>query len=209
MILDILKGFLIGLCASAPLGPMAILVMQKSLSEGHRSGFLTGLGATCTDTFYSIVAIFALAVAEKFIGDHQVLIKVAGGIVIILLGVVMIFKDPFRKMKDQNVPSYSIKDFLQAIVTGISNPGAILVILFLFATFGLAPEEKDLSVAPVILAFSGGSATYWFFFSLFFSRIRKNFKLSTILWIGRISGAIILVVGMALLADGLMKTIFQ
>ncbi len=209
MILDILKGFLVGLCASAPLGPMAILVMQKSLSEGHRSGFLTGLGATCTDTFYSIVAIFALAVAEKFIGDHQVFIETAGGLVIILLGVVMVFKDPFRKMKDQNVPSYSIKDFLQAIATGLSNPGAILVIIALFATFGLAPETKDLSVAPVILAVSSGSVTYWFFFSLFFSKIRKNFKLSTILWIGRISGAIIMIVGMALLADGLMQSLFK
>ena len=62
MLLDILKAFLVGLCASAPLGPMAILVLQKSLSGGHRAGFFTGLGATFTDTLYSVIAIFALAI---------------------------------------------------------------------------------------------------------------------------------------------------
>ena len=78
-----------------------------------------------------------------------------------------------------------------------------------FGFFGLAPESRDLTVAPVILAVSGGSMTYWFFYSLIFSRIRKNFKLSTLLWIGRISGAIIMIIGIALASDGLMKLIFE
>ena len=50
MLFDVLKGFLTGICASVPLGPIAIFVIQKSLSDGHRSGFLTGLGATTVDT---------------------------------------------------------------------------------------------------------------------------------------------------------------
>ena len=198
MLLDILKAFLVGLCASAPLGPMAILVLQKSLSGGHRAGFFTGLGAT-----------FALAITQQFITEHEVFIKITGGIAIILLGANMLFKDPFRKMKDQSGPSYSIKDFLQAVATGLSNPFAILIIMSLFGFFGLAPESRDLTVAPVILAVSGGSMTYWFFYSLIFSRIRKNFKLSTLLWIGRISGAIIMIIGIALASDGLMKLIFE
>ena len=209
MLLDILKAFLVGLCASAPLGPMAILVLQKSLSGGHRAGFFTGLGATFTDTLYSVIAIFALAITQQFITEHEVFIKITGGIAIILLGANMLFKDPFRKMKDQTGPSYSIKDFLQAVATGLSNPFAILIIMSLFGFFGLAPESRDLTVAPVILAVSGGSMTYWFFYSLIFSRIRKNFKLSTLLWIGRISGAIIMIIGIALSSDGLMKLIFE
>ena len=102
MLLDILKGFLIGICASVPLGPIAILVIQKSLSEGHKSGFIAGLGACLVDTFYAAIAIFALAIAETFIEDNRTLIMVGGGIVVTLLGCSLAFKDPFRKMKKES-----------------------------------------------------------------------------------------------------------
>ena len=52
MLLDILKGFIIGICASVPLGPIAILVIQKSLSDGHKAGFFAGLGACLVDTLF-------------------------------------------------------------------------------------------------------------------------------------------------------------
>ena len=59
---DILKGFIIGICASAPIGPIAILVIQKTLSKGHKAGFVTGMGACIVDTTFSVIALFALAV---------------------------------------------------------------------------------------------------------------------------------------------------
>ena len=177
MLLDILKGFLIGVCASVPLGPIAILVLQKSLSEGHKAGFMAGLGACMVDTLFAVIAIFALAFAESFIADHRILIMVGGGIIVILLGCSMTFKDPFRKMKaEHQASSYSLKDFLQAVIMGISNPGAIFVIFALFAFFGIQLEPNDFRVAPILISLSGGSALYWFVFSWSFSRFRKNFR---------------------------------
>ncbi|MDD6253529.1 MAG: LysE family translocator [Candidatus Cryptobacteroides sp.] len=209
MMLDILKGFLIGVCASVPLGPIAILVIQKSLSEGHKSGFMAGLGACLVDTLYAAIAIFALAIAETFIADNQVLIMVGGGVVVTLLGCSLAFKDPFRKMKkEDSTPSYSLKDFFQAVVMGISNPGAIFVIFALFAFFGIQLEPHDFRVAPILLAVSGGSAFYWFLFSWSFSRFRKNFKLGTLLWINRITGVIVTIIGIALITEGLLEVIF-
>lgn len=57
MLLDILKGFIIGICASVPLGPIAILVIQKSLSDGHKAGFFAGLGACLVDTIFAVIAV--------------------------------------------------------------------------------------------------------------------------------------------------------
>ena len=130
MILDIVKGVAIGICASAPVGPIAILVIQKSLSKGHRAGFITGLGACVVDTVFSIVAIFALAAAEKIINEHRELILLAGGVVVTILGWTMSTSDPFRKMKarESSGPAVSVTDFLQAVFMGLSNPGAIFVI---------------------------------------------------------------------------------
>ena len=209
MMLDILKGLLIGICASVPLGPIAILVLQKSLSEGHRAGFMAGLGACLVDTLYAVIAMFALAFAESFIEDHRILIMVGGGIIVILLGCSMAFKAPFRKMKEEHqTPSYSLKDFFQAVIMGISNPGAIFVIFALFAFFGIQLEPHDFRVAPILLSLSGGSALYWFLFSWAFSRFRKNFKLSTLLWLNRAAGVIVIIIGIALVAEGVLDILF-
>ena len=209
MMLDILKGLLIGICASVPLGPIAILVLQKSLSEGHRAGFMAGLGACLVDTLYAVIAMFALAFAESFIEDHRILIMVGGGIIVILLGCSMAFKDPFRKMKEEHqTPSYSLQDFFQAVIMGISNPGAIFVIFALFAFFGIQLEPHDFRVAPILLSLSGGSALYWFLFSWAFSRFRKNFKLSTLLWLNRAAGVIVIIIGIALVAEGVLDILF-
>ena len=209
MMLDILKGLLIGICASVPLGPIAILVLQKSLSEGHRAGFMAGLGACLVDTLYAVIAMFALAFAESFIEDHRILIMVGGGIIVVLLGCSMAFKDPFRTMKEEHqTPSYSLKDFFQAVIMGISNPGAIFVIFALFAFFGIQLEPHDFRVAPILLSLSGGSALYWFLFSWAFSRFRKNFKLSTLLWLNRAAGVIVIIIGIALVAEGVLDILF-
>ena len=209
MMLDILKGLLIGICASVPLGPIAILVLQKSLSEGHRAGFMAGLGACLVDALYAVIAMFALAFAESFIEDHRILIMVGGGIIVVLLGCSMAFKDPFRKMKEEHqTPSYSLKDFFQAVIMGISNPGAIFVIFALFAFFGIQLEPHDFRVAPILLSLSGGSALYWFLFSWAFSRFRKNFKLSTLLWLNRAAGVIVIIIGIALVAEGVLDILF-
>ncbi len=212
MVLDIVKGFAIGICASAPVGPIAILVIQKSLSNGHKAGFITGLGACVVDTVFSIVAIFALAAAERLINEHRELILLAGGIVVTILGWSMSTSDPFRKLKarESKRTAVSVTDFLQAIAMGLSNPGAIFVIFALFAFFGIGPlDSSDWRVAPIILSVSLGSAFYWFIVTWLLSHFRKRFRLRTILWINRITGAIIIIIGLVLLGEGIFRILFR
>ena len=209
MWIDILKGFAVGMCASAPIGPIAILVVQKSLSKGHKAGFVSGLGASVVDTLYASIAIFALAFAQRFIEQHQNMILIVGGAVLAAVGVSMAFSNPFRKLKDDGEPSVSPKDFGQAVAMAFSNPGAVFVMLTLFAFFGLAKDAPHTwKVAPMILAVSAGSVTYWFCMSWLLSRFRKVFKMRTIVWISRITGAIIVIIGIALFGQGLFNVVF-
>lgn len=208
--MDMLKGFLVGICASAPIGPIAILVVQKSLSKGHKSGFVSGLGASVVDTLYASIAIFALAFAQKFIDDYRNMILIVGGAVLIIVGISMAFSDPFRKMRADHEPGVSPKDFGQAVAMGLSNPMAIFVMFTLFAFFGLANDAPhNWSVAPIILSVSLGSVTYWFSISWLLSRFRGNFRMRTILWISRITGAIVVIIGIALLGQGLFNVVFR
>ena len=153
MPLEILKAFLTGICASAPIGPVAILVLQKSLSYGQKSGFVTGLGATTVDTTYAMVSIFALAIAQDFLEAHETAIMLIGGTILVALGCSMAFKDPFRKMKyGEEERGASIKDYFQAVATALSNPGAILVMFALFAFFKIDVDKTSFKMFPIILS---------------------------------------------------------
>ncbi len=212
MFLDILKGFVIGICASAPVGPIAILVIQKSITRGHKAGFITGMGACVVDTVFSIIAIFALAAAQRLIDDNRELILIAGGLVVALLGWSMSTSNPLRKMKaEQNTsPAANVKNFLQAVVMGLSNPGAILVIFALFAFFGIGPlDRSDYRVAPIILSVSCGAAFYWFVVTWLLSRFQNRFNLRTVIWINRLTGAVVIIIGLVLLGEGLFRAIFK
>lgn len=210
ILFDMLKGFLVGICASAPLGPVAILVVQKSLSKGHKSGFVSGLGATVSDTTYAMIAIFALAFVQKFIDAHQSMILLVGGIVLVLVGVSMAFNNPFKEKKRRKRDrTASPKDFGQSVAMAFSNPGAIFIMFTLFAFFGLANNAPHTwRVAPIILSVSAGSVTYWFCMSWLVSRFSDNISMKTVVWVNRIAGALIVIVGVALFGQGLFNVVF-
>lgn len=208
--MDMLKGFLVGLCASAPIGPIAILVIQKSLSKGHKAGFVSGLGASVVDSMYAFIAIFALAFAQNLIERHQNIILLVGGAVLVAVGVSMAFSNPFRKMKKDGKSKVSTKDFGQAVIMGLSNPMAVFVMFTLFAFFGLAKDDPHTwSVAPILISVSLGSVTYWFTVSWLLSRFARNFEMRTLLWISRITGAIIVIIGVALFGQGIFNVVFR
>ena len=209
MIEEIVKAFLVGVCASVPVGPIAIFVVQKSLSQGHKAGFVAGLGASVVDTIFAIIAIFALAFAQEFIDQHRSIILLVGGAVLILLGISMATSDPFKRIKADGSSSVSPKDFGKSLAMGLSNPMAIFVLFTLFAFFGLTEQAPHTwKVAPILLSVSAGTVAWWFGLSWLISRFRKNFKMRTILWISRVTGAIVVIIGIALLGQGLFNVLF-
>lgn len=210
ILFDMLKGFLVGICASAPLGPVAILMVQKSLSKGHKAGFVSGLGATVSDTTYAMIAIFALAIVQRFIEDHQNMILLVGGVVLVLVGISMAFSNPFKnKKRKKRDMTASPKDFGQAVAMAFSNPGAIFIMFTLFAFFGLAKTSpQSWKVAPIILSVSAGSVTYWFCMSWLISRFSHRISMKTVVWINRIAGALVVIVGVALFGQGLINVVF-
>lgn len=210
MILDILKGFIVGICASVPVGPIAILVIQKTLSKGRQSGFVCGLGASVVDTIYAIIALFALAFAQQILERHENMILLVGGLILVLIGITMALSNPFRKRVRKDEKSrFSSKDFLQAVAMGVSNPMAIFVIFALFAFFGVAEDTpRDWNVAPIVLSVSVGSVAYWFSLSWALSRFRDKFSLRTLLWISRVMGMIVIIIGLVLIGQGLFNVVF-
>ena len=93
---------------------------------------------------------------------------------------------------------------------GLSNPMAIFVLFTLFAFFGLTDDAPHTwKVAPIILSVSAGTVVWWFGLSWLISRFRKKFKMRTILWISRVTGAIVVIIGFALLGQGFFNILFK
>lgn len=210
LLLNILKAFLVGFAASVPVGPVAILVVQKTLSKGYKAGFITGLGASVVDTLFAVIAVFALAATQRFLNDHQVVILLAGGAILVGIGLSMALKDPFRKMRSDGTSKASATDFLQAVFMTMSNPGAIFVMLALFAFFGITDNSpSSWKVAPILLSVAGGSVTYWFLLSWGLGRFRDKFTMNTLLWVSRVTGALVVIIGIVLLTQALFNIIFN
>lgn len=216
MLMDVLKAMLVGICASAPVGPIAALVIQKSLNDGHKAGFITSLGSVLIDTLYSVFALFALAFVQDFIAKNHNWISLAGGLIVMILGLSMSFSDPRRKQERiEHMPvrrrgRVRPSDFAQAILLGITNPGAILVIFALFAFFGIGGENtpRDWNVAPIILGVAVGATFYWFVMTYLISRFSDKLDMEKMVWVNRITGIIVVILGLAFFADGIFRFIY-
>ena len=171
------------------------MVVQKSLSKGVKSGFMTGLGASTADTVFAVVALFFLAIAQNLMEKYSAEILIGGGVVIAVIGVLLAVSNPFRKADQiDKVDKVSSKDYFQGLLMALSNPGAILIIFGLFASFGLDLSGYGLTeTVIVILSLSLGGVLYWFGVSYSLSLFRKRFKMSTLLLINRIAGFVFLI----------------
>lgn len=211
MLLNIIKAFCVGVCASVPLGPIAIMVIQKSLGKGMKSGFMTGAGTCLADTAFAVIALFFLSMAQQIMDRYHSEILLAGGIIIGVIGIFMAVSNPFRKSGQiDKVDRVSSKDFFQGAALAFSNPGAIVIMFGLFASFSLdLSGEPWWKVAIVIASLSIGSLVYWFLVSYLLSRFRKRFKIATLLLINRIAGVSIVAIGVFMFGSGLYTVLFQ
>ena len=94
MLITLLKGFIVGLGASIPLGPLGVLCVQKTLSKGRNSGLFTGLGASVSDTIYAGISLIGLSFVENLINENRAIVMLVGGAVIILIGLKVYTTNP-------------------------------------------------------------------------------------------------------------------
>ena len=137
-----LKGIVIGLLASIPLGPIGVMCIQRTLSKSQRSGFVSGLGAASADTLFATVALFSLTVVLSFIEDNMVIIKVLGGISVIIVGMTILLKNPVGQIRRNRAGKGSNlwSDYLSVLLITLANPAYILIFVALFAALGVNHE---------------------------------------------------------------------
>ena len=194
----IFRGMLIGLMVSVPLGPMGVLIIQKTLHRGALSGFIAGMGAACADLFYATVAAFGLGFVINTIKTHEVILQIVGGIFLLIMGLNIYFANPLKQIKARRRVTKKglLGDFLSLFFLTVSNPVTVVVFMAVFAGTSVLGETPTFSTEIMLLigVLLGGSA-WWYTLSTIVNVFRKKFKLRVLVTINRVSGIIITILG--------------
>src|SRR3954471_11944819 len=130
-----LRGMAAGLIIAAPVGPVNVLCIQRSLEKGWRSGILSGLGAAVVETLYGGIAGFSISLVIQFLIREQFWIRLIGGFLLIGIGIAYYFKTP-RRLKDGHADASTHSDFVSAFLLTATNPTTVLSFLAILAMLG-------------------------------------------------------------------------
>jgi threonine/homoserine/homoserine lactone efflux protein len=202
----ILRGIAIGFSIAAPVGPIGVLCIRRSLAEGRLAGLVSGLGAATADSVYGSIAGFGLTVVTAFLIDQTISLRIIGGAFLLYLGVKTFFAQPVRFDED---PSYSMRkstlrrDYLSTFFLTLTNPLTILSFAAIFAGLGIGMDESSsyLSAGVLVLGVFLGSAFWWLLLSWIASLFRNKLNSTTLTWVNRLSGGIIFIFGILAFAS--------
>jgi threonine/homoserine/homoserine lactone efflux protein len=186
------KGLIIGFSIAAPVGPIGILCINRTLSSGRIAGLLTGLGAATADAFYGSIAAFGLTFISVFLVQQQLWFRLIGGAFLCYLGLrTMLTKakaDPIQASPTSLWNAYGSTFFLT-----LTNPITILAFTAIFSGIGLVSLGAGYSSAAItVLGVFLGSSCWWFILSSVTNLLRDKVTTSGLVWVNRISGLIIL-----------------
>lgn len=209
-ILDvILKGIVIGIVASAPMGPVGVLCVQRTLNKGRAYGLITGAGAAFSDLLYALVTGYGLSFLYEFISNESTIfwMQLVGAIIMFIFGVHTFRTNP---MKNTRNVSRNKSNLLHNAVTGffltLSNPMIVLLFMALFTPFNfMIPEMEPYLQCIGYLSIFGGAMLWWFFITSVINLLRARFDVKGVLIINRIIGGAVMVgsvVGAVLIATG-------
>ena len=170
----LLKGIIIGLIIGTPVGAAGALCMSRTLAYGSKSGLITGLGCSTADCLYASVGIFGLSAVSAFLNEHEVLISIAGGIIVMGMGIVSLSRKGSIISTMSNPPG-RLSMFFTAFCVGITNPAVVIISLIAFSYFHVPKERTLLQSAGLCAGFFIGTMIWWFVLISVIKLIRNRY----------------------------------
>ena len=200
----IISGLLIGILVSAPMGPIGVLCIQRTLNKGRMSGLATGLGASLSDLFYALLTGFGISIVIDFIESNQAPLQIAGSFVLCCFGIYLYRQNPARNIRKRlNQKSSFTQDFASAFLLTLSNPLILFLLIGLFARLnffvpGMRIGHYILGYVSIIL----GAFIWWFTITFIIDKMRTRFNLRSLWLINRSIGIIIIVMSLVGVGTG-------
>ena len=203
-ILDsIFKGLLIGIIASAPMGPVGVLCIQRTLNKGRWYGFITGIGATVSDIIYALITGFGMSFVMDFIHDERsrFILQICGSIVLLLFGIYCYRSDPTKKIHHSSKPSKGtlLHNGVTAFIVTVLNPLIIFLFIFLFAQFAFIVPDRPVELTTGYICIVLGALLWWFGLTWLVDKVRGKFDANGIIIINRVVGCVVIIFSLIML----------
>ena len=205
------KGIIIGVLVSAPMGPIGMLCIQRTLNKGRWHGFVTGLGAALSDVIYAALTCLGMGVVVNLVEANQAPLQLIGSIVLGIFGYYIFQSNPVRNLKKQREKKLSFtQDFITAFLLTFSNVLIVLLYIGLFARFGFVlPEYSFWLLVVGIVSIGIGAILWWFGITYIIAKLRKWFNVRGIWLLNRIVGSVIIILSIIGALSVLLTTCLQ
>jgi threonine/homoserine/homoserine lactone efflux protein len=187
----LLKGLVLGFSIAAPVGPIGVLCIRRTLAEGRAAGLASGLGAASADAFYGCIAGFGLTFLSNFLINQQFWLRLAGGLFLVFLGIKTWFARPSETsapVRGRGLPgAYST-----TLLLTLSNPLTILSFVAIYAGLGIADGNvRFTSAILLVMGVFSGSALWWMILSGGVGLVRERLSADGLAWVNRLSALVI------------------
>ena len=208
-ILDIIiKGILIGICASAPMGPVGVLCVQRTLNKGRWYGFATGIGAAASDLIYALITGLGMSFVMDLITNQQnkFFLQITGSILLLGFGIYCWRTNPTKNMHISGYKKGSLThNAVTAFFVTFSNPLIIFLFLALFAQLAFVIPNHPFEMCIGFLSIVAGAMLWWYGLTWLINSIREKFDNNGIVIINKIIGSLVIVFSLV----ALIGTIFN
>ena len=199
----IIKGAIIGIIASAGMGPVGILCIQRTLNKGRWYGFVTGVGAAISDFIYALIVGLGMSFVTDFIKDERnhFYLQIAGSIMLLVFGIISYRSNPVKNIRHKGGKQQGtlFHNGWTAFLVTLSNPLIIFIFTTCFALFTFVIPEHPIEVG---LGFAGiliGALGFWFVLTMLIDKLRHRFTLRTIITINHVMGITVVLIALYML----------
>lgn len=191
----VIKGIIIGVVVSAPLGPVGVLCIQRTLNKGRWYGFVTGIGAAFSDLCYAVLTGFGMSFIFDYIDKNMFYLQLFGSIMLLLFGIYTYRSNPNDVVHPSSGKQGTyIHNMVTAFFITLSNPLIIFLLIGLFARFAFM--QPQILLFEIIIGYASifiGALTWWFGLTYFVSKVRSRFNAHGLLVLNRIIGSIVII----------------
>ena len=200
------SGLLVGIFISAPMGPIGVLVIQRTLNKGRLPALFTGLGAALSDMIYCLLTGLGLSFVTDFIENNQDGLQIAGSVMLMAYATYLFLHNPSRQLQAATVQANTYwRDFATGFLFTFANPLILFFIIGLFARFNfLAPEFRAYHYVAGYLCIAIGAVMWWFGVTYFVDKVRGHFNVRSMWIINRVIATILLIMSLVGLITGII-----
>lgn len=197
-----LKGFIIGIIASAPMGPVGVLCIQRTMNKGRWYGFVTGMGAAVSDIIYALITGLGMSFVMDLITNptNKFWLQISGSIVLLIFGIYCWRNDPTKNMHQSGMKKGSLlHNGITAFLVTFSNPLIIFLFMGTFAQFAFVIPNHPVEMALGYLSIISGAIFWWYGLTWLIDKIREKFDKKFIRLLNQIIGSVVILFSLIIL----------